>query len=166
MASAVLVTDSMELAEAVSSELERQIPLLPRNEIARISIDDNGKIIVADDLMKAIDIANEIAPEHLELCVAQPFDYLDKIKHAGSIFMGRYCPEALGDYFAGPNHTLPTSGTARFSSPLSVDDFVKKSQYTYYTKEALEKVAYDVAFFAEKEGLSAHARSATIRFED
>lgn len=166
MASAVLVTDSMELAKAVSEELERQIPLLPRNEIARISIDDNGKIIVADDLMKAIDIANEIAPEHLELCVEQPFDYLDKIKHAGSIFMGRYCPEALGDYFAGPNHTLPTSGTARFSSPLSVDDFVKKSQYTYYTKDALEKVAYDVAYFAEKEGLSAHARSATIRFED
>lgn len=166
MASAVLVTDSMGLAKAVSEELERQIPLLPRNEIARISIDDNGKIIVADDLMKAIDIANEIAPEHLELCVEQPFDYLDKIKHAGSIFMGRYCPEALGDYFAGPNHTLPTSGTARFSSPLSVDDFVKKSQYTYYTKDALEKVAYDVAYFAEKEGLSAHARSATIRFED
>ncbi|MBR6529520.1 MAG: histidinol dehydrogenase, partial [Firmicutes bacterium] len=166
MASAVLVTDSMELAKAVSDELERQIPLLPRNEIARISIDDNGKIIVADDLMKAIDIANEIAPEHLELCVEQPFDYLDKIKHAGSIFMGRYCPEALGDYFAGPNHTLPTSGTARFSSPLSVDDFVKKSQYTYYTKDALKKVAYDVAYFAEKEGLSAHARSATIRFED
>lgn len=166
MASAVLVTDSMELAKAVSEELERQIPLLPRKEIARVSIDDNGKIIVADNLMKAIDIANEIAPEHLELCVQQPFDYLDKIKHAGSIFMGRYCPEALGDYFAGPNHTLPTSGTARFSSPLSVDDFVKKSQYTYYTEEALRKVADDVAYFAEKEGLSAHARSATIRFED
>lgn len=166
MASAVLVTDSMDLAKAVADELERQIPLLPRNEIARVSIDDNGKIIVADNLAKAIDIANEIAPEHLELCVQQPFDYLDKIKHAGSIFMGRYCPEALGDYFAGPNHTLPTSGTARFSSPLSVDDFVKKSQYTYYTKEALEKVAYDVAYFAEQEGLSAHAKSAIIRFED
>jgi len=166
MASAVLVTDDMNFAQAVSSELERQIPLLPREEIARTSIDNNGKIIVADDLMKAIDIANEIAPEHLELCVDQPFDYLDKIKHAGSIFMGRYCPEALGDYFAGPNHTLPTSGTARFSNPLSVDDFVKKTQYTYYTKDALGRVADDVAYFAEKEGLHAHAKSATIRFED
>ena len=166
MASAVLVTDSMEFAEKVSAEIERQLALLPREEIARISIDNNGKIIVSDDLMKAIDIANEIAPEHLELCVDNPFDYLDKIKHAGSVFMGRYCPEALGDYFAGPNHTLPTTGTARFSSPLSVDDFVKKTQYTYYTKEALSRVADDVAFFAEKEGLSAHARSATVRFED
>ena len=166
MASAVLVTDSMDFAKQVSDEIERQLALLPREEIARVSIDNNGKIIVSDDLMKAIDIANEIAPEHLELCVDNPFDYLDKIKHAGSIFMGRYCPEALGDYFAGPNHTLPTTGTARFSSPLSVDDFVKKSQYTYYTKEALSKVADDVAFFAEKEGLSAHARSATVRFED
>ncbi len=166
MASAVLVTDSLEFAQKVSAEIERQLSLLPREEIARVSIDNNGKIIVSDDLMKAIDIANEIAPEHLELCVDNPFDYLDKIKHAGSIFMGRYCPEALGDYFAGPNHTLPTTGTARFSSPLSVDDFVKKTQYTYYTREALSRVADDVAFFAEKEGLSAHARSATIRFED
>ena len=124
------------------------------------------KIIVADDIKCVIDIANEIAPEHLELCVDNPFDYLDSIKHAGSIFMGKYCPEALGDYYAGPNHTLPTSGTARFSSPLSVDDFVKKTQYTYYTKEALSKVADDIAYFAEKEGLSAHAKSATIRFED
>ena len=116
--------------------------------------------------MAAIDIANEIAPEHLELSVDNPFDYLDSIKHAGSIFMGKYCPEALGDYFAGPNHTLPTSGTARFSSPLSVDDFIKKTQYTYYTKDALEKVAWDVHRFAEKEGLTAHAKSAVIRFED
>lgn len=166
MASAVLVCDDMDFAEAVSDELEKQIPLLPREEIARTSIDNNGKIIVADDLLKAIDIANEIAPEHLELCMDNPFDYLDKIKHAGSIFMGKYCPEALGDYFAGPNHTLPTSGTARFSSPLSVDDFVKKTQYTYYTKDALSAVADDIAFFAEKEGLSAHARSATVRFEE
>lgn len=166
MASAVLVTDSLELANAVSNSLEKQIPKLLRCEIARTSIDNNGKIIVADDLMKAIDIANEIAPEHLEICVDNPFDYLDKIKHAGSIFMGKYCPEALGDYYAGPNHTLPTSGTARFSSPLSVDDFVKKSQYTYYTRDALKKVADDVAFFAEKEGLTAHAKSATIRFEE
>ncbi len=166
MASAVLVTDDMDFAKAVSDELERQIPLLPRCEIARASIDNNGKIIVADDIKRVIDIANEIAPEHLELCVDNPFDYLDSIKHAGSIFMGKYCPEALGDYYAGPNHTLPTSGTARFSSPLSVDDFVKKTQYTYYTKDALSKVADDIAYFAEKEGLSAHAKSATIRFED
>ena len=166
LASAVLVTDSETLADAVSSELERQIPLLPRAEIARASIDNNGKIIVADDLKRAIDIANEIAPEHLELCVDNPFDYLDAIHHAGSIFMGRNCPEALGDYFAGPNHTLPTSGTARFSSPLSVDDFVKKTQYTYYTRDALAKVANKVAYFAEKEGLSAHARSATARLEE
>ena len=167
MASAVLVTDSEELAKKVSDELERQIPLLPRKEIARASIDNNGKIIVAkDNLSLAIDIANEIAPEHLELCVDNPFDYLDKIKHAGSVFMGKYCPEALGDYFAGPNHTLPTSGTARFSSPLSVDDFVKKTQFIYYSKNALSGVADKVAYFAEKEGLSAHAKSATIRFED
>ncbi len=166
MASAVLVTDNYEFATKVSNELERQIPLLPREEIARASIDNNGKIIVAENLMAAIDIANEIAPEHLEICVDNPFDYLDKIKHAGSIFMGKNCPEALGDYFAGPNHTLPTSGTAKFSSPLSVDDFVKKSQFTYYTKDALSKVADKVAMFAEKEGLSAHARSALVRFED
>lgn len=165
MASAVLVTDSAEFAEKVSAELEKQIPLLSRKEIARASIDSNGKIIVADDLKAAIVIANEIAPEHLELCMDNPFDYLDSIRHAGSIFMGKYCPEALGDYFAGPNHTLPTSGTAKFSSPLSVDDFVKKTQYTYYTKDALSKVAADVAFFAEKEGLSAHAKSAVIRTE-
>ena len=167
MASAVLVTDSEELAKKVSDELERQIPLLPRKEIARASIDNNGKIIIAkDNLSLAIDIANEIAPEHLELCVDNPFDYLDKIKHAGSVFMGKYCPEALGDYFAGPNHTLPTSGTARFSSPLSVDDYVKKTQFIYYSKDALSGVADKVAYFAEKEGLSAHAKSATIRFED
>lgn len=163
LASAVLVTDDMAFAKAVQAELERQIPLLPRKDIARASIDDNGKIIVADDLYKAIEIANEIAPEHLELCVDEPFAYLDKIQHAGSIFMGKYCPEALGDYFAGPNHTLPTSGTARFSSPLSVDDFVKKSQFTYYTKEALDKVADKIEYFANKEGLHAHGKSAVVR---
>ncbi|MBQ7369323.1 MAG: histidinol dehydrogenase [Clostridia bacterium] len=162
-ASAVLVTDDSAFAEKVSAELEKQIPELLRAEIARKSIDDNGKIIVAENLDAAIEIANEIAPEHLELCVDEPFAYLDKIKHAGSIFMGRYCPEALGDYFAGPNHTLPTSGTARFSSPLSVDDFVKKSQYVYYTKPALEKDADKVAYFANKEGLEAHAKSAKVR---
>lgn len=163
MASAVLVTDSQALAEAVSAELERQLSLLPREEIARASIDDYGKIIVADDLHAAIEIANEIAPEHLELCVDNPFDYLDEIRHAGSVFLGKNCPEALGDYFAGPNHTLPTSGTARFSSPLSVDDFVKKYQYSYYTLDALQQVAEDVAAFAESEGLTAHARSVTLR---
>ena len=131
MASAVLVTESRELAQKVSEELEKQIPLLQREEIARTSIDNNGKIIIVKDIKTAVLVSNEIAPEHLELCVDNPFDYLDSIKHAGSIFMGRYCPEALGDYFAGTNHTLPTSGTARFSSPLSVDDFVKKTQYTY-----------------------------------
>ncbi len=166
MASAVLVTDSMALAEAVQTELEVQIPQLSRADIARASIDNNGKIIVADNLRVVIDIANELAPEHLELCVDNPFDYLDSIRHAGSIFMGKNCPEALGDYFAGPNHTLPTSGTAKFSSPLSVDDFIKKTQYTYYTREALAAVAEDVAFFAEQEGLTAHARSAVIRLED
>ena len=166
MASAVLVTDSMELAEAVSAELERQLALLPRQEIARASINNNGKIIVADDLHAAIEISNEIAPEHLEICVDNPFDYLDEIRHAGSVFLGKNCPEALGDYFAGPNHTLPTSGTAKFSSPLSVDDFVKKYQYSYFTRDALQKVADDVAYFAENEGLSAHARSVTVRFEE
>lgn len=165
MASAVLVTDSLALAEAVSAELERQLALLPREEIARTSIEQNGKIIVADRLDDVIAVANEIAPEHLELCVDNPFDYLDKIENAGSIFLGRYCPEALGDYFAGPNHTLPTSGTARFSSPLSVDDFVKKSQYTYYTKDALGAVADQIALFAQKEGLEAHAKSVTIRMD-
>ncbi len=165
-ASAVLVCDSMELAKNVQNEIEVQIPLLERCEIARSSIDNNGKIIVADSLDAAIEISNEIAPEHLELCVDNPFDYLDSIYHAGSIFMGKNCPEALGDYFAGPNHTLPTSGTAKFSSPLSVDDFVKKTQYTYYTKAALKRVARDVEYFAKQEGLTAHAKSAVIRIEE
>ena len=166
MASAVLVTDSGELAKAVQAELERQIPLLPRSEIARASIDHNGKIIVAETLDAAIDIANEIAPEHLELCVDAPFDYLDRVRCAGSIFLGKNCPEALGDYFAGPNHTLPTSGTAKFSSALSVDDFVVKSQFTYYTADALAKVGEQVAYFARKEGLDAHANSVTVRLEE
>ena len=165
LASAVLVTDSEALAQAVSAQLEKQIPLLPRAEIARASIDNNGKIIVAENLMAGIDIANEIAPEHLELMVDDPFSYLDAVKHAGSIFMGRSCPEALGDYFAGPNHTLPTSGTARFSSPLSVDDFVKKSQFTYYTADALSAVAESIDYFAGKEGLQAHGKSVMIRKE-
>ena len=166
LASAVLITDSEALAQAVSNELEKQLPTLPRREIARASIDNGGKIIVADNLMAGIDIANEIAPEHLELMVDDPFAYLDAVKNAGSIFMGRSCPEALGDYFAGPNHTLPTSGTARFSSPLSVDDFVKKSQFTYYTPEALSKAAEKINRFAGKEGFQAHGRSVMIRQED
>ena len=164
-ASAVLVTDSEALAVAVQAAIEEQLPKLRREEIARASIDTNGKIIVADNLDTAVEIANEIAPEHLEVCVDQPFDYLDKIKNAGSIFLGRNCPEALGDYFAGPNHTLPTSGTARFSSPRSVDDFVKKTQYTYYTRPALEKAQPTVSIFAKQEGLTAHARSIDIRFD-
>ena len=162
-ASAVLVTDSRELAGKVQQELETQLAVLERREIASASMDNNGKIIIADSIDQAIEIANEIAPEHLELCVDNPFDILDKVKNAGSIFLGRSCPEALGDYFAGPNHTLPTSGTARFSSPLSVDDFVRKMQYTYYTADALAEVAEDIAAFACKEGLTAHAKSVLIR---
>ena len=165
LASAVLVTDSKELAYAVSEELEKQIPLLPREEIARASIDTNGKIIIANNLEQGIEIANEIAPEHLEVCVDDPFALLDKIKNAGSIFLGKNTPEALGDYLAGTNHTLPTSGTARFSSPLSVDDFVKKSQYIYYTEEALGKVKDNIVLFANREGLHAHGKSSAIRFE-
>ena len=164
MASAVLVTTSPAFAEAVKAELARQIPLLPRREIAEASIDNYGKIILAETMEEAIEASNEIAPEHLELYMDDPFAYLDKIENAGSIFMGKHCPEALGDYMAGPNHTLPTSGTAKFSSPLSVDDFVKKTQFTFFTEDALEGLYRDVAFFAEKEGLGAHARSAESRF--
>ena len=166
LATPVLVTDSEALAEAVQAELERQIPLLPRAAIARESVDTNGKIVVTDDLAKAIEAANLIAPEHLEICTEDPFTVLGSIKNAGSIFLGRNVPEALGDYFAGPNHTLPTSGTARFSSPLGVDDFVKKSSFIYYTKDALGAVQGRIADFAEREGLHAHAKSVTIRFED
>lgn len=165
MASAVLVTDSEILAEQVKNEIEIQLKELPREEIARTSIDNNGKIIIVNGISEAIDIANEIAPEHLELCVDNPFDYLNDIKNAGSIFLGKNSPEALGDYFAGPNHTLPTSGTSRFSSPLSVDDFIKKSSFIYYTSGALEKVNQKIKYFAEKEGLHAHGKSAAIRFE-
>ena len=165
LASPVLVTDSEALAKAVQAELEVQIPQLPRAAIARASVDDNGKIIVCTDLHKAIEACNIIAPEHLEVCVEDPFGVLNEIKNAGSIFLGRNVPEALGDYFAGPNHTLPTSGTARFSSPLGVDDFVKKSSFLYYTRDALEAVAPRIADFAEREGLHAHARSVTIRYE-
>ena len=166
LASAVLLTDSAELAEKVAAEIEAQLETLPRKEIARASIETYGKIIVADTLDAAIEIANKLAPEHLELHLDEPFGFLPKIRHAGSVFLGKHCPEALGDYLAGPNHTLPTMGTAHFSSPLSVDDFVKKSQYLYYSDEAFGKVAQDIACFAETEGLSAHARSALVREED
>jgi len=166
LASPVLVTDNAELAKAVQAELEVQIPQLPRAAIARASVDTNGKIIVTDDMNKAIDAVNIIAPEHLEICVDDPFAVLNSVKNAGSIFLGKNVPEALGDYFAGPNHTLPTSGTARFSSPLGVDDFVKKSSFIYYTRDALGKVQSRIADFAEHEGLHAHAKSVTIRFED
>jgi len=166
LASPVLVTDSRELAEMVQTELEIQLTRLPRRQVARKSVDDNGKIILTDDLDKAVEVVNLIAPEHLELCVDDPFAMLPKIKNAGSIFLGRYTPEALGDYFAGPNHTLPTSGTARFSSPLSVDDFVKKSSYLYYTEEALHPVADRIADFAQREGLYAHGQSVTARCAD
>ncbi len=165
-ASAVLVTDSLDLARAVSAELEVQIPQLSRADIARVSVDNNGKIIVVDDLKKAVEMSNAIAPEHLEVCVECPFDILPLIRNAGSVFLGKNCPEALGDYFAGPNHTLPTSGTARFSSPLSVDDFVKRSSFISYSEAALEKVYEKIDTFAQKEGLQAHGKSVTVRFED
>lgn len=166
LASAILVTNSQTIAEETAKEIERQLSLLPRESIARASIDNYGRIVLTDTLDTAIAVANEIAPEHLEVCTENPFDYLSKIKNAGSIFLGKYAPEALGDYFAGPNHTLPTSGTAKFSSPLSVDDFIKKSSVTYYTREALEKVKDKIELFAKTEGLDAHARSVVIRFRD
>lgn len=165
-AASVLVTDSRTLANAVAGEIEAQIPLLSRKEIARVSIDQNGRIFVVNDLAEAAETSNEIAPEHLELCVDDPFALLPRVKNAASVFLGRYCPEALGDYFAGPNHTLPTVATARFASPLGVEDFVKRAQFTYYTKDALAAVADQVATFAAREGLTAHARSVTIRTEE
>lgn len=166
LASAVLVTDSRELAFDVQKELEKQIAELERSDIARASIDTNGKIIITDSIEKAVEISNRIAPEHLEICVDDPFKYLDKIENAGSVFLGKYSPEPLGDYFAGPNHTLPTGGSARFSSALSVDDFVKKTQYMYYTEKALGKVYKDIATFARAEGLGAHARAVEARYKD
>ena len=165
-AAAVLVTDSRPLAEAVQNEVERQLTDLPRRDIAQKSLEANGKILVTKDLAAAVEAANRIAPEHLELCVDDPFALLPLVKNAGSVFLGRHTPEALGDYFAGPNHTLPTSGTARFSSPLSVDDFVKKTQFIYYTREALADAAPRIADFAEREGLHGHARSALSRTEE
>ena len=166
MATAILITDSAALAEKTAAELERQLPALEREPIARSSIEDNGKIVVVPDLDTALDIANAMAPEHLELSIDEPFRWLDRVRHAGSVFLGRHCPEALGDYMAGANHTLPTGGTARFSSPLGVDDFIKKTQFIYYSPEALAAAAKDVDAFARKEGLTAHARSAMIRTEE
>ena len=166
LASAVLITDDLDFAKKVQDSIEAELKTLDRYDIARASIDDYGKIVIADSIEEAIEIANEIAPEHLELCVNEPFDYLEMVKNAGSVFLGRYTPEALGDYMAGPNHTLPTSGSAKFSSPLSVDDFVKKTQYTFFTKDSLEQLSSDIEYFAKKEGLTAHAKSAVIRFEN
>ena len=163
LATAILITDSAALAEKTAAELEAQLEVLPRKDIAGASVEANGKIIVTDDLSEAVNIANEIAPEHLELCVERPFDWLGRVRNAGSVFLGHYCPEPLGDYLSGTNHTLPTMGTARFSSPLGVDDFIKRSYFSYYTAEGLESVADDVALFADTEGLHAHAVSATIR---
>ena len=161
--SAILITDDSKLAEKVSAEIESQLTRLPREKIARKAVDNNGKIIIAESLEKAFEISNELAPEHLEIFLDDPFMYLDRVKNAGSVFLGKNTPEALGDYYAGPNHTLPTSGTSRFSSPLSVDDFVKKSSFTYYTEKALNSAGDDIINFAEKEGLTAHAKSVMAR---
>ena len=165
MSSAVLITDSEALAKEVQAEIENQLKSLEREEIARVSIENNGKIILVKDLKEGIEAANRLAPEHLEICTDQPFDLLPMVKNAGSVFLGRYTPEPMGDYFAGPNHTLPTLGTARFSNPLSVDDFVKKMQFSYFTKDALKEDYEKVATFAEKEGLTGHARAVKVRFE-
>ena len=162
-ARAILVTNSETFAHSVRAEIERQLETLPRREIARASIDTEGMIIVVDGLDEAVRIANEIAPEHLELCVPEPFELLPRIKNAGSVFLGKHSPEALGDYYAGANHVLPTMGTARFSSPLSVDDFVKKSQFIFYNEHALAQASSDIETFAESEGLDAHARSIAVR---
>lgn len=162
-ASAVLVTESSALAAKVADEIERQLAVLPRQDIARASIDDHGLIIIVESIKEAVRMSNRIAPEHLELCVDDPFGLLDSVRNAGSVFLGRNCPEAVGDYMAGPNHTLPTSGTARFYSPLSVDDFVKKMQFTYFSADALANIAVDVDAFARSEGLDAHARSVMRR---
>lgn len=165
-ACSILITDSIDFAKQVQAEIEIQLKHLNRKEIARASIENFGKIVIADSIDNAIDLANEIAPEHLELCIDDAQNYLDKVVNAGSVFIGRYCPECLGDYYAGPNHTLPTNGTARFSNPLSVDDFVKKTQYLYYSKDEFNKIAQDIDCFAKNEGLTAHAKSATIRLDD
>ncbi|HWR22548.1 MAG TPA: histidinol dehydrogenase [Feifaniaceae bacterium] len=165
MAAAILLTTGEELALAVQSEVSRQLYLLPRRVIAEKSILDHGRIVVVSSLQEAAEWSNEVAPEHLELCVEDPFALLARIRHAGSVFLGHYAPEALGDYFAGPNHTLPTNGTAKFASPLSVDDFIKKSSFVYYSREALREVREEIEFFARNEGLDAHAKSVGMRFD-
>lgn len=164
-AAAVLITDSERLAKETAMELERQLDILPRKDIARVSIENNGKIIITDSITTAIDISNRLAPEHLEINTANAFELLPLVRNAGSVFLGSDCPEAVGDYFSGTNHVLPTSGTARFASALSVDDFIKTIEYTYYPREALLKDADKIALFATREGLDAHARSALIRKE-
>ncbi len=166
LAASWLITDSKTLAEKVQAEIEIQLPLLQRANFARASIDGNARIILVPDLKTGVSIANAIAPEHLELCVDEPFAWLPLVHNAASVFLGRYCPETLGDYIAGPNHTLPTSGAARFASPLGVDDFVKRSSYLYYTKDALSAAGADAERFANSEGLTAHARAVSIRTEE
>lgn len=163
MAASILLTPSERIAAETARELDRQLPLLPRRGVAESSMRDNGRIVVLSSLAEAVEWSNTVAPEHLELCVADPFALLGSVRHAGSVFLGNYAPEALGDYFAGPNHTLPTNGTARFASPLSVDDFVKKSSFVYYTKEVLVGVSRQIQAFAHAEGLDAHARSIALR---
>lgn len=165
LASSILLTDSQEIADKTIQELEIQMQKLSRNEIIKSSIDDFGAIIVCSDMSQAIEFANELAPEHLEVCCNNPMEYVGKLDNAGSVFLGNYSPEPLGDYFAGPNHVLPTSGTARFFSPLSVDSFIKKSSFIYYTEDALRNDAQDVIRFADTEGLTAHANSIKVRFD-
>lgn len=165
LASAILLTDSAQIAEQTKSELEIQMQKLERREIIESSLDNFGAIIVCSDMAQAVDFANELAPEHLEVCCENPMEYVGKLDNAGSVFLGNYSPEPLGDYFAGPNHVLPTSGTARFFSPLSVDSFIKKSSFIYYTGEALKADAQDVIRFADTEGLTAHANSIKVRFD-
>lgn len=165
LASAILLTDSQEIADKTKQELEIQIKALSRNEIIEASLKSFGSIIVCSDMNQAVEFANELAPEHLEVCCANPMEYIGKLDNAGSVFLGNYSPEPLGDYFAGPNHVLPTSGTARFFSPLSVDSFIKKSSFIYYTEQALKNDAEDVIRFADTEGLTAHANSIKVRFD-
>ena len=164
-ASAVLITDSETIANETAKEIERQLKLLPREEIARASVENNGKIIIVDNIMEAIEISNRLAPEHLEINSENAIDLLPLVRNAGSVFLGGNCPEAVGDYFSGTNHVLPTSGTARFASALSVEDFIKTIEYTYYPHEALINDADKIALFASREGLDAHARSALVRKE-
>ena len=165
LASAILLTTSTDIAKATAREIDRQIKFLERQEIIAESLDKFGEIIVCENLDQAIEFANELAPEHLEMCVEEPLRYIGRLDNAGSVFLGNYSPEPLGDYYAGPNHVLPTSGTARFFSPLSVDSFVKKSSFIYYTEAELSKAKDDIVKLADTEGLTAHANSIKVRFE-